>query len=801
MQNHLSLRLILILFFCMGSKWLSYAQAPNFQWAKAMGAFSDDGAYSVVVDPSGNVYTTGYFNGTVDFDPGPGTFNLSSAGGWDIFISKLDAAGNFIWAKSIGGSWSDVGASIVFDSSGNVYVTGLFYETVDFDPGPGTFYVTSSGTADIFILKLDTFGSFVWAKTIGGTLYDSGCSITLDSWGNIYNSGYFKGSVDFDPGPATFNLTAAGEYDTFILKLDPSGNFLWAKTMGGNSDDHGYYLALDAAGNVYTTGEFGGTADFDPGPGVYNLTSAGSYDIFISKLDAAGNFLWAKSLGGNGADLGYSIALDASGNVYATGYFSGSADFDPGPAAYNLVSEGSQDIFISKLDSSGNFLWTKAIGGIGDDWGWSLALDASSNVYATGFFTSSVDFDPGPGVYNLTSAGAKDIFILKLDAAGNFLWAKSMGGTGMDSGFSICLDPQGQIYTAGYFSATTDFDPGPNTFNLASAGNGDIFVHKMCQSAPAMPSGINGPVTVCSGATNQYSLAPTAGAMSYSWSLPAAWLGSSLTNSIMATAGSSGIFTVAALNACGASPSQTLDVIVNISPTLSAAASTTLLCIGQSATLTAGGADTFTWNPGGLGANLAVWPSVTTTYTLSGSMVNGCEGQTQTLSIVVNEAAPISASTSNTLLCKGQSATLTANGASTYTWNPGGTGTSITVSPSLTTTYTVTGTDENGCTNSAIVTQSVEICNGINQMAGLHSQWHIYPNPFTNKVTIVSNLPAGSSTPKADLSKTLQVYNANGSLVFIALIENQKTEIDLSNQAAGIYFIKIGDITGKIVKE
>src|SRR5262249_36288313 len=161
-----------------------------------------------------------------------------------------------------------------------------------------------------------------------------------------------------------------------------------------------YSIAVDASGNVYTTGYFTGTADFDPDAGVFNLTAAGSFDIFVSKLSASGNFVWAKVMGGGSDDLGQSISVDASGNVCTTGYFTGTADFDPGAGVFNLTAAGYYDIFVSKLDASGNFAWAKAIGGTGGDEGYSIAIDSSGNVYTTGAFGGTVDFDPNAGVFN-----------------------------------------------------------------------------------------------------------------------------------------------------------------------------------------------------------------------------------------------------------------------------------------------------------------------------------------------------------------------------------------------------------------
>ncbi len=335
--------------------------------------------------------------------------------------------GDFEWAKGMGGAGQDVGNAITVDAAGNVYTTGYFYDTADFDPGAGVFNLTSAGLQDIFVSKLDSSGNFVWAKRMGGTSYEVGNAIAVDAGGGIYTTGYFNGTADFDPGTGVFNLTTAGLQDIFVSKLDSSGNFVWAKRMGGTASAVGNDIAVDA-GSVYTTGYFGGTVDFDPGAGVFNLTSAGSQDIFVSKLDSAGDFVWAKRMGGTSFEAGNAIAVDAGGGIYTTGCFYDTADFDPGDGVFNLTSAGSQDIFVSKLDSSGNFVWAKRMGGTDHGYGQAIAVDSAGGIYTTGFFIGTADFDPGLGVFNLTSAGDRDIFVSKLSP--DMLFTLAAGLTG-----------------------------------------------------------------------------------------------------------------------------------------------------------------------------------------------------------------------------------------------------------------------------------------------------------------------------------------------------------------------------------
>nr|WP_242033465.1 SBBP repeat-containing protein [Phormidium sp. FACHB-592] len=451
----------------------------NFIWAKCLGGSNNDYAIGISIDGSGNVYTTGYFSGTADFDPGTGTFNLTSAGGSSVFISKLDASGSFVWAKGIGGGNSHGQAnSISVDSSGNVYTTGSFTGTADFDPGTGIFNLTSAGSGDIFISKLDASGNFVWAKRLGGSdSNDLANGISVDSSGNVYTTGSFTGTADFDPGTGTFNLNSTGA-SIFVSKLDVSGNFVWAKSIGGNSFNAAYGISVDSSGNVYTTGRFQGSADFDPGLGTFNLVSAGGNDIFVSKLDVSGNFVWAKRIGGSSFDVAYGISVDSSGNVYTTGYFQGSADFDPGLGTFNLATGGAQNIFLSKLDSAGSFIQAQQFNGGAVD-SKSNFVDGTGNLYIVGSFSGTIDFDPGIRAVTLTSVGSDDVFISKLDASGNFVWAKRLGGSDIDAPTDISVDGSGNVYTTGRFLGTADFDPGSGITNLTSGGGNDIFISKL----------------------------------------------------------------------------------------------------------------------------------------------------------------------------------------------------------------------------------------------------------------------------------------------------------------------------------
>jgi hypothetical protein len=463
-------------------------------WSSAQTAVSVFGGNShtinssVAVDSSGNVYTTGGFIGTVDFDPGSGTLNLISAGSADVFVSKLNSSGNLIWAKKFGGTSEDVGRSLTIDSSGNVYITGFFKGTVDFDPSDQTSELTSAGLDDIFVSKLDSSGNLTWAKKFGGSLSDIGYAITVDSTGNVYTTGYFEDTVDFDPSDViAANLTSSGDKrDVFISKLNSSGNLIWAKKFGGISNDIGYAIKIDSTGNVYTTGAFEGTVDFDPSDQTSELTVAGGSDVFVSKLNSSGNLTWVKKFGGTSDDVGRSLTIDSSGNVYTTGAFEGTVDFDPSDViAANLISAGSSDVFVSKLNSSGNLIWAKKFGGTSEDVGHSLTVDSTGNVYTTGFFQGTADFDPSDQTSNLTSVDGNDVFLSKLNSSGNLTWVKKFGGNLAQVGYSITGDSSGNVYASGSFQSEVDFDPSDVTTNFSAKGATDVFVLKLTPSGEA----------------------------------------------------------------------------------------------------------------------------------------------------------------------------------------------------------------------------------------------------------------------------------------------------------------------------
>ena len=387
------------------------------------------------------------------------------------------------FAEAITGVGGAEGRSIAVDHLGNTIVCGDWGGTIDFDPDPNdSLIVTTAGFTDAFITKFSPTGDLEWAVTLGANGYDEANAVTVDDSGNVIVAGGFQTTVDFDPGPGVMNLTSPGGSNGFVLKLSPTGDLVWVKQLGQTSSSTlPSDIKLDGDAQIFLIGEFNGTVDFDPGPDTLYLSSF-LWDVFVAKLDVAGDLIWVKQIGGTGNDYGEEIGVDAAGNVALTGYFRNTVDFDPGPGTANLVSAGNDDIFIAKLDSAGEYMWAHRYGDNFEDRGYGIDVDDMGNVFATGFFRKTVDFDPGPGTFFLGSSGpinAGDIYVTKLDPAGNFVFVKKMGGGGGDIGYSLALDSAGNIYTTGSFANTADFDPGFGDFDLTAPLNTHIFVSKL----------------------------------------------------------------------------------------------------------------------------------------------------------------------------------------------------------------------------------------------------------------------------------------------------------------------------------
>ncbi|MEZ4702244.1 MAG: PKD domain-containing protein [Rhodothermales bacterium] len=461
------------------------ANGQTLDYFARMGSSSYDAGEDLVLDAAGNTYLTGRFMNTVDFDPGPGIFNLTSAGGEDVFVASYDASGGFRWALGFGDTGADLGHGIALDAAGNVYVMGRFTGTADLDPD-GVHTITSNGELDTFVAKYTNDGHFVWGFSFGGEIDDAGEDIAVDPSGQVYLTGGIQGTVDFDPGPGVAEFTSTGDLDIFRVKYSTDGEYLWAYVAPDAQIDNqrGFRMVVDDAGYSYVTGWFKrnpvvGTT------GGEQIHSNGESDAWIGKFDPDGQYLWAFNLGATARDLGTAIAVDRAGNTIGAGFIKNTVDFDPGPGVYNLPGNALNNGYLAKYDPDGNLVWafllenvsTKASTQI-----FNIGVDDDNNYYAAGFLQGTVDFDPN-GTFELTGNGPYDAFLAKYDAGGNLIWAFKVGGTNNDFGQGVDNTADGSIIVmTGRFRGTADLSvAGDGSATVASAGLDDIFLARYNQ--------------------------------------------------------------------------------------------------------------------------------------------------------------------------------------------------------------------------------------------------------------------------------------------------------------------------------
>jgi len=398
----------------------------NLVWAKTLpvNVFYSNFSIGIAVDNSGNVYTTGDFSGTVDFNPGPGVNNLTrQSAAKDAYILKLNSAGNFVWVRRIAAPtpalYGANAAKIHLDNLGNILMIGSFGSTVDFDPGPGVFNLTTAASLSGYIAKYDNNGNFITVKEI----YNAGAlqNVSDDANGNIILSGFMLSTIDCDPSAATYNLTPVGSSDGFIIKLTPAMDFIWARQISGSGADLVRHHFIESTGDILFTGEFTGTVDFDPGPGIFNMTTSGSTEMFVCKYNASGNLLWARQTHSATYALGLAVLSDDDGFVYTTGGYRGLTSFSMEPAdTLNNFTLGKSCLYLSKHDVNGNFVSATRIGGTAASMGYRLQLDpVTDNLLLAGEFDNgNVDVDVQAGVTNFATPGnVTNVFFVKLQPA------------------------------------------------------------------------------------------------------------------------------------------------------------------------------------------------------------------------------------------------------------------------------------------------------------------------------------------------------------------------------------------------
>ncbi len=458
-------------------------KAMAIGWARSFGGSAADAANAVAVDDTGAVYVAGSFSDSVDFDPGiDSEIRTANGTSTDIFLARYSNDGELDWIVTFGGSGDDKALAVDVGPFGNVYVAGYFSARVDFDTGAGSEFLESAGSKDAFLSKYSAAGIWQWTDVFGGSNDVIANATAVSPAGNIYVAGSFAGVADMNPGSASDNLTSAGGLDGFVVKVSPTdGDQLWSAAFGGTDDDEILAACVDDTHRVTVAGYFSTDIDVDPGPGTTTVTNRGGEDAIAIRLSSVGTFGFAYTAGGTLSDRANAVRKDSSGRLFVGGFFGGTADLD----GTDYVTNGGTDAFVVLLGGTGTVQWTRTFGGVGDDQVSAVVFDPPSNVYLAGFFTHSVDFDPGVGTDVQTSdSNSADIFVSKFSSAsGTYAWVDTFGGSGDDRALALASTAFHHIFCAGTFEGTVDLNPDPLGWpDAVSLGAIDAFLFKITGS-------------------------------------------------------------------------------------------------------------------------------------------------------------------------------------------------------------------------------------------------------------------------------------------------------------------------------
>lgn len=715
----------------------SWTAQGQFRWAFSVGAAQQDFAYSIDYR-HGRLVITGRFRQTVDFDPGAGVANRTAVASYDMFVACYDTLGNYLWVDQFGNTGNNEPTHVAIDHSGNIWFDGLFGGPCDFDPGPGTFTLTSIGTQDAFVCKLDSLGNFLWAGKFGSAPGEFAYGLDHDAAGNVYLTGLFWGTVDFDPGPGVQNRTASTfTHDLFVLSLDNNGTFRWVDQIDPSAGDQTGYGLWVAGNSVLVSGTFDGTTDFNPGPSVFTITSAGADDIFILKLDLLGNFVDAAGMGSSGNDASWAVTVDLSGHVFSTGYFSNTADFDPGTGVYQLTAQGSSDVYVSELDANLDFKAAYAIGGTQGDYGRHISMTPAGHVMVSGQFAYTADFDPTAGTYNLSSVlGTTDAFVTSASFCPTVVHVDSL---------TFCPGDSVMIFgewrnVPGVYADTGISSQGCDSVSqviLTYIFHFELGADKaMCPGdSVVIDAGVGGAIySWCNGSTSQ-----------------------------AITAFAFGCYCVTVtMNGCAQSDS--VCVVPQSVPTLDLGNDTTI-CYGSLLPLDAGsGPASYVWSDGSTGQTLSAGEG---TWWVTKSNAFNCSVSDTITVTWLQELDPGIAGDS--MVCQGESVVISANsGFSTYMWSNGSSSSSLVVDSDTlligSNWFFITVTDEFDCPGYDTVTitvlqtptldslTDVESCHGDTLVMTAPSgfmaySWHnteLDHHYYTQQVTIITDtLPVG----------------------------------------------------------
>lgn len=461
-------------------------------WAQRSGEDANDEGACIVVDDQGNTYVYGSYAETEILDNGGVEFVYTLEAG--AYLSKLDPTGEIIWVKKLADAyypWHMQGLAL--DAAGNPLILGYFHETIDADPGPGTHEITAQGFHDVYLEKFNTDGDFIWVKTWSANTFIQSegaleaAAMAVDAADNVYLTGYLTSTIDLDPGSGVAELQALNDGNAWLLKLAAAGDYQWSSLLHCSAFSAGRDLTIAADGSVYLCGAFNDTLYYDE-MGIPGFSATdGLQNAFFAKYNQMGETQWVRTIKGTNEIYTADIKTDADNNCYLTGYFLGTADFDPGPGNHTVASLSYFDAYLAKFDANGNFGWFRRFGGVSEEAmasGDAIGITSQNTVYLGGTFRGQGTMT---GINSSVALGVNgdqnDLFLIHLDAAGEIIQGRSMGSSQEDAWNDLVIRND-NLYATGYFHSLMDFDPGSGTEFLLAQGMRDAFVMRLDNCTP-----------------------------------------------------------------------------------------------------------------------------------------------------------------------------------------------------------------------------------------------------------------------------------------------------------------------------
>ncbi len=839
------------------------------QWGTYYGTSNADYGRACAVDNAGNLYLAGYCNsgGTVIATPGSHQPANGGLGFYDGFLVKFNTAGVRQWGTFYGGGADDYAYGVASTSAGDVYISGQTTSTNNI-ASVGSHQATKSGGNEAFIAKFNTSGVRQWGTYYGNTGSDIGNDCAVDPTGNAYLTGSTTSSISIATVGAA-QATYGGVMDAFLVKFNSTGVRQWCSYYGGTSTDIGWSCSVNSTSEVFIGGTTASTLGIST-PGTHQIAyGGGSADGYITKLSSAGVLQYSTYYGGSGTDEGYSIDAKNLNTIYLAGT-STSANGISTPGSHQSVFGGSYDAYLVKfmdcanlsLSITGNssicngqtttltasgagftsYSWTPTsittaaavlnptttttytvLAGtstvgctyplihtltvnpiptitVSDNHpggqrcpGFTYTLTAynvGTYTWSTGANTQSIVVSPTvPTSYSVTGISAAGCAAVNTATSYPYtMLAKptvniSTGTPTICSGSNATLTASGaSTYTWSTGGTGTSISVSPTVTAIytatGTAVSGCTNTKTLSLNVVTAPTVSVNNYTICSGGTA--TLIAT-GATTYSWNT------SATTSSILVTPAITTNYTVTGTNGGVCSNTRTLSVTVGSALSILITPSTPTICVGNSGTITASGATSYTWNTGSNATSIVISPTTTTNYTVTGTS-GSCNG-TNTISIAVSANPTVAAVSSSSLICTGSSATLSATGATSYNWNPGSlSGTSVVVSPTTSVTYTVVGSNAAGCTNTRTVSITVSACTGINEALVVNGVINIYPNPNNGEFTLV--------VPEVGM---YMIVNSIGQTIETIEVNENAQTISVQGLADGIYYVIGKSAKAKIV--